>query len=839
MVSFLLLLIPLKPFAQQSKQVKVSEINVSNINSIEERTFLIHTILEKGYFCYAVPNQESTIEIYVASDAPDELSDFDFFYNDLLYEQLNEFSHLDKNMRGELYAQWRQEIDDDVNRAIYASFMKNAGRSDNATCETAAPFCTDQGAYLFPAGVNSGSPCGSTTTASCNEPYSCSNTPGQSYNCLSTAPNPAFYYLKIAEPGDLNIFMQSTPLVDIDFDCWGPFDNMETACDELACSNIVDCSYSISATEYCHINGAQTGEFYILLITNYSNAPCNITFENRGTGTTDCGILPPMVENDGPFCTGETIHLSAHGQSGASYSWDGPNGFTSTEQNPIINNATVEMSGSYTCTITIGGQSSSNPTEVVVNAMPDPNPSAQPCVYGSTTTLNVDPGAEGTFTYHWEPEDMVANPDSQSTETVMLTAPQEYTVTVTNTAGDCTASTDFTVTIAGSNLTADVTVDASELCEGESTTLHAIPHNGTGRNHFNWSGPDGFTSTQQNVQVTPAVGTTRYTCIIDDELTFIPLSVDVTVHPNKENPLDPVICEGTTYEFHGHTYTSPGHYTDSWTGQTKFGCDSVVNLDLTINPNYPDEQETISDQCNRIIWHGMEFTQNGDYRFDTISSHGCDSIVTLHVRNMEYTPTLDDIQPNGDEPYPHWVIPATEFQINTYHFKVKDLNPNCTWENVKWTCEGAPNWIVKREDENNPHPERESWVSVTVIDRVEETVWLTAHVTNRCTTDTIIAKYFLVCSFYDTDEQDASAIGFNVVPNPNNGEMTLTIDNLTGEVNIKVYGMNGNLIDNFDTQNEFGHNSITYCMKQRSAGIYYFVATAKEGTITKKVVVTE
>ena len=333
--TMLLLVLPMKHFAQQPTLIKVSEFNISNIATIEERVFMLHSISDKGYFCFKNTEIPNTIDVYVKSDASDELSDFDFFYDHLLYDQLNDFSLLDKATRGNLFVQWRQGLDSDVYKMLYEDFTKGM-RSDNPTCETSLPFCTNNGMYNFPAGVDAGS-------AGTGDPYHCATGDGHQGqdNCLSTSPNPAFYFMRIDEPGNLDIHMYSTPSHDIDFDCWGPFDDMTDACDQLSCDNMVDCCYSTASTEHCHINNAQNGQYYILLITNYSNQPCNINFQNQGTGTTDCSILPPLVNNDGPYCVGETIHLTAVGQSGATYSWSGPNGFSSTEQNPTINNCNM------------------------------------------------------------------------------------------------------------------------------------------------------------------------------------------------------------------------------------------------------------------------------------------------------------------------------------------------------------------------------------------------------------------------------------------------------------------------------------------------------------------
>jgi gliding motility-associated-like protein len=51
-------------------------------------------------------------------------------------------------------------------------------------------------------------------------------------------------------------------------------------------------------------------------------------------------------------CEGSSINLMATTVDNGTYSWIGPNGFTSSEQNPIITNAVLADSGSYSLTIT-------------------------------------------------------------------------------------------------------------------------------------------------------------------------------------------------------------------------------------------------------------------------------------------------------------------------------------------------------------------------------------------------------------------------------------------------------------------------------------------------------
>ena len=72
----------------------------------------------------------------------------------------------------------------------------------------------------------------------------------------------------------------------------------------------------------------------------------------------------PSALNDGPICEGATLQLTASTIAGATYAWSGPNGFTSSQQNPAITNAAAAASGTYT--VTVNGCTSATTTATVI-----------------------------------------------------------------------------------------------------------------------------------------------------------------------------------------------------------------------------------------------------------------------------------------------------------------------------------------------------------------------------------------------------------------------------------------------------------------------------------------
>ncbi|MGD9494137.1 MAG: hypothetical protein AB7V36_12360, partial [Bacteroidales bacterium] len=333
-----------------------------------------------------------------------------------------------------------------TSQTFYFSCPTVSNFDPTAFCTGADPFCTGT-TYDFPAGVDAGD-----------------GEAGPDYGCLSSTPNPVWYYLQVQTAGPIEIYMYGDAAQDIDFACWGPFPDATSPCTaqltagtstpshavagpstDYPTLNMVDCSYDGQDEEWCYIPNAQVGQVYVLLITNYSNDPQNIVFsQTGGTGATDCSIVAPPITNNGPLCVGEDLQLSVTNPvAGATYTWTGPNGFTSSAMNPSINNVTTAAAGVYSLVITVGGTSSAPvTTTVVVNPNPTVTASASPATIcnGSSSSLTGSSTITGT-TYVWNPGGLTGSP-----VTVSPTATTTYTVTGTTPAG-CTGTATVQVTV--------------------------------------------------------------------------------------------------------------------------------------------------------------------------------------------------------------------------------------------------------------------------------------------------------------------------------------------------------------------------------------------------------
>ncbi|MEP6646321.1 MAG: gliding motility-associated C-terminal domain-containing protein, partial [Saprospiraceae bacterium] len=244
---------------------------------------------------------------------------------------------------------------------------------------------------------------------------------------------------------------------------------------------------------------------------------------------------PPdaTATNNGPYCTGEIIALFGNTASTGTmitYSWTGPNGYTSTVQNPTD----AVDGGAYQLTIDVDGCTSSpSMTNVIFNSLPQPVITGQHvfCT-GFSATLDAGPGYAQ---YDWS--------NANHNETINVTTSGTYHVTITDNNG-CTGENSFDVAELGS-LTPVITGTLA-FCEGSGTNLDA----GTGYTSYMWS----TGAVSQNISVTLA-GNYSVTVTDQDGCTGSTLAT-ATIHTNPAV----VIGGSSTYCIGGYTVLDAGAY---------------------------------------------------------------------------------------------------------------------------------------------------------------------------------------------------------------------------------------------------------------------------------------
>ena len=189
--------------------------------------------------------------------------------------------------------------------------------------------------------------------------------------CLGSAPNPTWNIIQIGDPGLIEIEISQVDDngngIDVDFVLWGPFESVADSCTEIAFEdcpscpnntsnpdfypfgNIVDCSYSFVSVENLTIDNAQTGEIYILLVTNFSDDPGTISISQTNGGDDGDGNVTAEIEVDlGPdqsFCGFPSYDLVADSPFADRYEWYCDGFIIEGEESSVL---TVTESCTYT-----------------------------------------------------------------------------------------------------------------------------------------------------------------------------------------------------------------------------------------------------------------------------------------------------------------------------------------------------------------------------------------------------------------------------------------------------------------------------------------------------------
>jgi len=184
---------------------------------------------------------------------------------------------------------------------------------------------------------------------------------------------------------------------------------------------------------------ASTAGFYTVTVQNPVNG-CTSTATTEVTGNT----TPPTVTATGATLTCAVTSIGISSTSSApisTFSWAGPNSFTSTQQNP-----SVTAAGTYTVTITNSANNCSSTATAVVtlnNTVPTASTQVDGAISCPTPVLTIGTNTNAAGpTYQWGP-----TPFNSTAANPSVNAAGTYTVTITAAGGNgCTATASATVT---------------------------------------------------------------------------------------------------------------------------------------------------------------------------------------------------------------------------------------------------------------------------------------------------------------------------------------------------------------------------------------------------------
>lgn len=352
---------------------------------------------------------------------------------------------------------------------------------------------------------------------------------------------------------------------------------------------------AFGANNYIWSNGQTSNSIMVNTIGNYT-----VT----GTDLNGCSNTASLLVSTNPTYNIPITHSICQGES---YNFLGQN---------------LTTAGTYTQNLqTVNGCDSIITLTLIVKETPTVSISGNTSICeGQTSTLT----ATGGNTYIWS--------NGSTASSINVNQNGIYTVTATNVDG-CSAITNVTVSV---NPAPSITINGNTtICTGSSTTLTA-----SGASSYLWSTGDNTASVNINTfGVYSVTGTSNEGCSSTETVTILVSQLPVITISGETD-----ICSGESTLLTangGDTYLWSNGSTESTIsvnmagtyqviGYNAAGCSSMSSTEVHIwQPESSDFTIVVDDSC--YTWNNEIYCASGDYTQILQTTHGCDSVVTLHL----------------------------------------------------------------------------------------------------------------------------------------------------------------------------------------------------------------
>lgn len=290
----------------------------------------------------------------------------------------------------------------------------------------------------------------------------------------------------------------------------------------------------------------------------------------------------PVLSTNAPVCEGSNLNLTASAVAGSVYTWTGPNGFSSSLQNPVLSNTSaINSSGTYSAYVTVNGCNSAT-SNLAATVKPIP---AAPLISGATvvcegSAIALTASSVANANYSWTgPNGFTSG--SPSVSVVNSNSLNSGLYSVTDIVDGCSSLPATANVVVNSLPVAPATSSNSPVCSGGSVSLAATLLTGA---NYSWTGPNGFSSSLQNPAISGATlsndGNYYLTVTVNGCRSATPSAVTVVV---KQTPAAPVVnsnspvCAERDLNLSAAGIAGAGY---SWTGPNGFRS-SLQNNTLT------------------------------------------------------------------------------------------------------------------------------------------------------------------------------------------------------------------------------------------------------------------
>lgn len=440
------------------------------------------------------------------------------------------------------------------------------------------------------------------------------------------------------------------------------------------------------------------------------STPFTLTVSDGG------GTIPndPIAGNSGIACIGSNTQLTATDVTNATYSWTGPDGFTSTDQNPIISSITAQKAGIYYVIAEISPcKSGVSSTIVEVIVPPDftivTSGETNLCE-GNSLTLSV--ALETGYSYKWQKDG--SDIAGAITNAITVNSAGDYQAIVNN--SDCDLTSNL-LSVSTYPIPVPTFTTGTILCIDTEVSFTNTTILETGLTPtFTWDFGDGTTSGEENPihtfteakdqSVTLTVEYVGQSCVGTSPAQTVTISspdaLVITPVPSGSIPF----CEGESTEIEASgdfssyswrtgedvakiTVTTEGYKVV--TGSSASGCITKDSIEVIINPlptiiatAEPDtitlglSSQLLATGAFDYVWEpteGLDFSDVADPNATPITSttygvtgtdeNGCVNTSEILVTVLDSGSELpveasSAFSPNGDGIDDNWVINGIE-----------------------------------------------------------------------------------------------------------------------------------------------------------------------------------